>query len=144
MSGHSLVAYRRPHDAHLPRPTRRCRRSIRSATRPGPRQPGLRHTCRDPHRARRHACRATATRPRRVFEHPADTYTVFGDMFAGMRSLRHVLDQLATTHLAHRARAFDDNGNHTAGAQDALAAADELHQAGTLLDQAYDRLDAAF
>ncbi|MDZ5079020.1 hypothetical protein [Nesterenkonia sp. HG001] len=80
----------------------------------------------------------------RVFDDPADTYTVFGDMVAGMCSLRQVLDQLATTHLSHRARAFDDNGNHTAGAQDALAAADELHQAGTLLDEAYDRLDTAF
>lgn len=80
----------------------------------------------------------------RVFDNPADTYTVFGDMVAGMRSLRQVLDQLATTHLAHRARAFDDNGDHTAGADSALTVADELHQAGTLLDQAYDRLDAAF
>lgn len=80
----------------------------------------------------------------RVLDNPADTYTVFGDLVAGMRSLRQVLDQLATTHLAHRDRAHDDNGDHTAGAQDASAAADELHQAGTLLDQAYDRLDAAF
>lgn len=80
----------------------------------------------------------------RVFDNPADTYTVFGDMVAGMRSLRQVLDQLANTHLTHRDRAHDDKGDHTAGAQDASAAADELHQAGTLLDQAYDRLDAAF
>ncbi|MCW4353462.1 hypothetical protein ONR57_09150 [Hoyosella sp. YIM 151337] len=80
----------------------------------------------------------------RVFDDPADTYRVFGDLVAGVRSLRQVLDQLAATHLNARDRAFDDDGNPAAGAASALAAADELHQAGTLLDQAYDRLDAAF
>ncbi|WP_201791455.1 hypothetical protein [Aeromicrobium sp. PE09-221] len=80
----------------------------------------------------------------RVFEDPADTYRVFGDLVAGVRSLRQVLDQLATTHLDARDRAFDDDGSAAAGAASALAAADELHQAGTLLDQAYGRLDAAF
>lgn len=80
----------------------------------------------------------------RVFDDPADTYTVFGDLVSGVRSLRQVLDQLASTHLNARDRAFDDNGDPAAGAVSALAAADELHQAGTLLDQAYDRLDAAF
>ncbi|GAB3062534.1 MULTISPECIES: hypothetical protein [Micrococcales] len=80
----------------------------------------------------------------RVFDDPADTYRVFGDLVAGVRSLLQVLDQLASTHLGARDRAFDDDGDPTAGAASALAAADELHQAGTLLDQAYDRLDAAF
>lgn len=80
----------------------------------------------------------------RIFDDPADTYTVFGDLVAGVRSLRQVLDQLAATHLNVRDRAFDDDGDPAAGAASALAAADELHQAGTLLDQAYDRLDAAF
>ena len=80
----------------------------------------------------------------RVFDDPADTYQVFGDLVAGVRSLRQVLDQLANTHLTHRDRAHDDDGNHVAGSQNALAAADELHQAGILLDQVHDRLDAAF
>lgn len=80
----------------------------------------------------------------RVFEGPGDTYTVFGDVTSGVRSLRQVLDQLANAHLVHRGRAHDDHGNHAAGAVNALAAADELHQAGTLLDQVHDRLDAAF
>lgn len=80
----------------------------------------------------------------RVFDDPADTYTVFGDLTATMRSLRQVLDQLAATHLAHRDRAHHDDGDHLAGADSALAAADELHQAGTLLDQAHDHLNAAF
>ncbi|UPW02903.1 hypothetical protein M1C57_14475 [Rhodococcus pyridinivorans] len=80
----------------------------------------------------------------RVFDDPADTYTVFGDLTATMRSLRQVLDQLAATHLAHRNRAHHDDGDHLAGDRSALAAADELHQAGTLLDQAQDHLDAAF
>lgn len=80
----------------------------------------------------------------RVFDDPADTYTVFGDLTAAMRSLRQVLDQLAATHLAHRDRAHHDDGDHLAGDRSALAAADELHQAGTLLDQAHDHLNAAF
>lgn len=82
----------------------------------------------------------------RVFDDPADTYAVFGDLTAGVRSLRQILDQLAAAHLAHRdrAQAHHDGGDHIAGMVSVLAAADELHHAGTLLDQAYDRLDAAF
>ncbi len=80
----------------------------------------------------------------RAFDNPGDTYTVFGELVAGVRSLRQVLDQLAESHLTHRDRARRDDGDPLAGAQVAVAAADELHQAATLLDQAYDRLDAAF
>lgn len=80
----------------------------------------------------------------RVFNQPADTYPVFGELLAGVRSLRQVLDQLASAHITHRDRAHDDDGNHRVGAQSALAAADELHQAGTLLDHVASRLDAAF
>lgn len=80
----------------------------------------------------------------RGFDNPADTYAVFGDLVAGVRSLRQVLDQLASAHLTHRGHAHDDDGDHLAGTHSALAAADELHQAGTLLDQVHDRLDAAF
>ena len=80
----------------------------------------------------------------RVFDDPADTYPVFGDLTATMRSLRQVLDQLANTHLAHRDRAQHDDGDHLAGDRSALAAADELHRAGTLLDQAHDHLNTAF
>lgn len=80
----------------------------------------------------------------RVFDDPADTYGVFGDVVAGVRSLRQVLDQLAVTHLDHRDRAHDDGGDHSAGSRNALAAADELHRAGSLLDQAETRLSAAF
>lgn len=80
----------------------------------------------------------------RTFDDPADTYTVLGDLTAAMRSLRQVLDQLATTHLAHRDRAHHDDGDQLAGDRSALAAADALHQAGTLLDQAHDHLNTAF
>lgn len=79
----------------------------------------------------------------RAFSDPADTYQVIGDLLAGVRSLRQVIDQLASAHIAHRARAHDDNGNQLAGASSALAAADELHQAATLLDTVEWRLDAA-
>ena len=80
----------------------------------------------------------------RVFDNPADTYAVFGDLVASVRSLRQVLDQLANTHLSHRDRAHDDGGDHLAGSDSVFAAADELHHAGALLDQVQDRLDAAF
>jgi hypothetical protein len=79
----------------------------------------------------------------RTFEDPADTYPVIGDLLAGVRSLRQVLDQLAAAHIRSRAGAYDDAGNQAAGATAALAAADELHQAGTLLDTVEWRLDAA-
>ncbi len=49
-----------------------------------------------------------------------------------------------TTHLTHRDRAHNDDGDHFAGSQSASAAAEELHRAGALLDQVHDRLDAAF
>ncbi len=79
----------------------------------------------------------------RDLAHPADTYPVLGDLLGGVRSLRQVLDQLASTHLRFRAVAHDDAGNHRVGAHEALAAADELHQAGALLDQVESRLDQA-
>lgn len=79
----------------------------------------------------------------RAFDDPADTYVVMGDLLAGVRSLGQVLDQLATAHISHRARAHDDDGNHLAGAHAALTAADELHQAGTLLEEVEARLDRA-
>lgn len=79
----------------------------------------------------------------RVFEDPTDTYAVLGDLLAGVRSLRQVLDQLATAHLANRVRAHDDAGDQTAGATFSLAATAELQQAVALLDGVHDRMDAA-
>ena len=74
---------------------------------------------------------------------PAATYAVIGDLLGGVRALRQVFDQLASEHITHRARAHDDFGDQAAGARAALAAADELKQAGTLLDAVEARLDAA-
>lgn len=79
----------------------------------------------------------------RVFEDPADTYAVLGDLLAGVRSLRQVVDQLATAHVTHRVRAHDDAGDQAAGATNALAATAELQQAAALLDAVHDRADAA-
>ncbi|MFT4123717.1 MAG: hypothetical protein QM635_07795 [Microbacteriaceae bacterium] len=79
----------------------------------------------------------------RMFTDPADTYAVTGDLLGGVRSLRQVVDQLAAAHITHRGRAHDDAGDQAAGATSALAAADELHQAGTLLDAIEERLNAA-
>jgi hypothetical protein len=79
----------------------------------------------------------------RSFENPHDLYGVLGDLLSGVRSLKQVLDQIVTTHVENRPRAFDDHGDHGIGSKDALAAADELHQAATLIEQAEERLDAA-
>ena len=78
-----------------------------------------------------------------TFEHQQDMYGILGDLLSGVRSLRQVLDQLATAHASNRSRAFDDHGDHAEGTKHALAAADELHQAAALIDQAQDRLDVA-
>lgn len=79
----------------------------------------------------------------RVFDNPADTYPVLGDLLGGVRSLRQVLDQLAAAHTSALPRAFDDQGDHAAGSRDAQAAAEELHQAASLVDQVESGLDAA-
>lgn len=79
----------------------------------------------------------------RSFDNPQDLYGVLGDLLSGVRSLKQVLDQLATAHVENRPRAFDDHADHSIGSKDALAAADELHHAATLIAQAEERLDAA-
>lgn len=79
----------------------------------------------------------------RAMPEPAATYPVLGDLLAAARSFRQVLDQLARAHIDNRVLAYDDAGNQDAGATSALATADELHQAGTLLDAVEWRLDAA-
>ena len=79
----------------------------------------------------------------RSLDDPSVTYTTMGELLSGVRSLRQVLDQLSEAHLNNRGLAHDDGGNHLNGAHQALAAADELHQAGTLLDEVHARLDKA-
>lgn len=79
----------------------------------------------------------------RVFDNPAGTYSVLGDLLSGVRSLRQVLDQVGSAHLVHRGRAHDDDGDHAIGASEALTAADDLHHAGTLLDDLEERVNAA-
>lgn len=91
-------------------------------------------------RPKRSAGLAHATR---VFEDPADIYAVLGDLLAGVRSLRQVLDQLASAHVRNQVRAYDDAGNQGAGASHALTAAADLRQTAVLLDGVHDQLDAA-
>ena len=79
----------------------------------------------------------------RTFENPQGLYSVLGGLLSGVRSLKQVLDQLAAAHVKNQPRAFDDHADHAIGSRDALAAADELHQAATLIEQAEERLDAA-
>lgn len=79
----------------------------------------------------------------RQFDRPDDLYPVMGELLSGVRSLRQVIDQVAAAHLSHRPRALDEYGSHTVGADEALAAADELLQVGALIDQAEEHLDTA-
>ena len=80
----------------------------------------------------------------RGFDQPAEMYGVIGDLSSGMRSLRQVLDQIADAHERRAAHAFNDDGNHEVGVRDALAAAEELHQAANLVGRAYERLAEGF
>ena len=80
----------------------------------------------------------------RTFEDPSETYAVIADLLGGMRAMRQVLDQLANVHLSRQHQVTDDTRDPAAGAAAVLAAADELHHAGRLIDQADDRLSAAF
>ena len=80
----------------------------------------------------------------RGFDQPAQMYGVIGDLSSGMRSLRQVLDQIADVHERKAAHAFNDDGSHEAGVRDALAAAEELHQAAILVNRAYERLAEGF
>ncbi|WP_313358137.1 hypothetical protein, partial [Microbacterium sp.] len=75
---------------------------------------------------------------------PAQMYGVIGDLSSGMRSLRQVLDQIADVHERKAAHAFNDDGSHEAGVREALAAAEELRQAASLVDRAYDRIAEGF
>ena len=84
------------------------------------------------------------THASRGIDQPAEMYGVIGDLSSGMRSLRQALDQIADVHERKAAHAFNDDGSHEAGARDALAAAEELHQAANLVDRAYDRLAEGF
>ncbi|OUZ07231.1 hypothetical protein BHE97_17115 [Aeromicrobium sp. PE09-221] len=79
----------------------------------------------------------------RSFEDPDQTYGVLADLLAASRSFRQVLDQLADAHLTHRGQARDEDGSRAPGLLAALSAADELHEAGTLLDQAKSHLVTA-
>ena len=74
---------------------------------------------------------------------PGETYAVTGDLLGRVRSLQQVLDQLVAIHARFRATAHDDTGDHLAGAQAALATADELRRAGILLGEVQSRLDSA-
>lgn len=69
---------------------------------------------------------------------------MIGEIASGVRSLRQVLVQIAATHLRHADSASTDDGDRAAGTQAALAAADGLQQAAMLVDQADDRISAAF
>ncbi|MGB3894840.1 MAG: hypothetical protein WA942_11410, partial [Mycolicibacter sinensis] len=50
----------------------------------------------------------------RTFTDPAETYPVLGELLAGVRSLRQVLDQLAAAHISARSRAHPDAGSQPA------------------------------
>lgn len=79
----------------------------------------------------------------RVFDDPADTYPVIGDLLGGVRALEQTFRQLREAHLVHLVRAHDDAGDRGAGFAEATAAVDELERAAELLDEVEEAVDAA-
>ncbi|SJM53408.1 hypothetical protein [Microbacterium sp. JB110] len=79
----------------------------------------------------------------RSFPRPVEVYPTLSEVTARLGSMMRVLDQLAAAHIDARERAHNTGGSQSGGATSALAAADELHQAATLLHEVRDRLDAA-
>lgn len=79
----------------------------------------------------------------RTFENLQDLYGILGDLLSGVRSLKQVLDQITVAYIENRPRAFDNHGDHSIGSKETLAAADELHQAATLIDEVEERIDSA-
>src|SRR5690625_7093410 len=62
----------------------------------------------------------------RTLDDPADTYAVIGDLLSGVRSLRQVFDQLATTPFPHQDLALTDAGDPRFVAGTAWAPSDDL------------------
>ncbi|TFD44809.1 hypothetical protein E3T55_19800 [Cryobacterium frigoriphilum] len=79
----------------------------------------------------------------RVFDAPAQTYDVLGNLIAAAHSLGQVLDQIASAHLDHRDRAYTDAGDSVAGAAHADRAAEALREAARHLRSIEDDLDVA-
>lgn len=74
---------------------------------------------------------------------PTSTYPVLGELIAGARSMRQVLDQLTRNHVDARELARTDDGDPFLGRVYALAAADALGLAANALDEVQVRLDLA-
>lgn len=92
--------------------------------------------------AAREALRALAHTTRN-FADPAETYRVMGALSAGLASLIQSIDQLADWHYDNAPRAAEA-GSPQAGQATVRAAADDLHDAATMLEQARCRLEAAW
>jgi hypothetical protein len=74
---------------------------------------------------------------------PTSTYPVLGELIAGTRSLRQVLDQLTRSLVDAHELARTDDGDPFLGRVYALAAADALNLAANALDEVQVRLDLA-
>ena len=90
----------------------------------------------------REALRALA-HATRSFEDPADTYTVTGELLGGLRSLAQVLEQVAAAHTGDGFKAYTDSGDDRAGVREAVAAADSLRQAASMVRLAELAVDRA-
>ena len=91
----------------------------------------------------REALRGLAHATRAIDEAGA-TYAVLGALSAGLASLGQSLDQLADWHYLNADRAVTDTGSREAGRRHAVAAADDLHEAATLLEQVRAGVDEAW
>ncbi|MFV0307071.1 MAG: hypothetical protein ACK5OX_04940 [Desertimonas sp.] len=80
----------------------------------------------------------------RVIAEPGDTYAVLGSLSTGLASLGQSLDQLSDWHHRNVDRAVTDTGSRDAGGRAAVGAADNLHEAAALIEQARVAVDAAW
>lgn len=80
----------------------------------------------------------------RIIDEAGDTYAVLGALSAGLASLGQSLDQLAEWHHRNADRAVTDTGSRDAGRRYAVEAADDLHDAATLLERVRAVVDEAW
>lgn len=80
----------------------------------------------------------------RLFDDPADSYTVLGELQSALISLHQSLQQLAAMHTRLADRASTDAGDRADGREHALTAAMRLDTAAVHVDRATDHLMVGF
>lgn len=80
----------------------------------------------------------------RVFDDPADSYRVLGNLQVTLADLHQSIQQVAQMHNCEWIRASSDGADQVAGRTDARRAETLLQEAAASIDTAYDQLREAF